>query len=104
MSFTDSHARSRRAFLGFMTTAALAGMTTQVAARGGSNASVINRVPSHFSLRKFTSLSAAEVYRVAHASRLGRHVTIGDFSASESREILRNAEVDWPTTRASLLR
>lgn len=94
---------TRRAVTGWLVTAALAGLATQAAARG-NDISPTDRLPRHYSLRRFTSLSRDEVYRIDHAARRGRPITIGDFSPSESRKILRDALADWPATRQSLLR
>lgn len=102
MSRTQIHSPSRRAFVGFMATAALAGVASQAVARGGTGHT--DRIPRHYSIERFTSLDASEVYRINRASRSGRQITIGDLSASESRQILRSAAADWPGTRAKLLR
>ncbi len=104
MSQAHTFSPSRRAFVGLMVTAGAAGLATQVAARGGSDVSQSDRVPRHFSIERFTSLDRNDVYRVNHASRRGKSITIGDFSPSQSRQILRDAAADWPATRASLLR
>ncbi len=96
---------SRRSFTTGLVSAALAGMATPSLAgyrRGGADP--IDRIPRHYTLRKFTSFSREEVYRLDHAARFGRQITIGDFTPSETRKILREALADWPATRQKLLR
>ncbi len=103
MTQTHTHLPARRAFIGLVVAAGMAGLASQATARG--DASPADAVPRHYSIEKFTSLDRNEVYRIDHASRHGsRQITIGDFSASESRKILRDAVADWPATRATLLR
>ena len=100
---THLNTPSRRAVTTWLATSALFGMAAQTPAYG-REISPIDRVPRHFSLRRFTSLSRDEVYRIYHASRLGKRITIGQFSPSESRNILRDAFEDWPATRQRLAR
>lgn len=103
MTHANIQSPARRAFVGLMVTAGVAGLASQAVARNGI--SPADRIPRHYSLETFTSLDRNEVYRIDHAARRGsRQITIGDFSASESRKILRDAVADWPATRASLLR
>ena len=103
MTQAHIHSPSRRAFVGLMVTAGVAGLASQAIARG--DASPADSLPRHYSIEHFTSLDQNEVYRIDHAARRGsRQITIGDFSASESRKILRDAVADWPATRATLLR
>ena len=101
MTRTLDHSASRRAFIGFLATAAAAGVASQAVA--GNNISPIDRVPRHYSIERFTSLDENEVYRIDHASRAGRRITIGNLSPSESKSLLRRAVADWPGTRATLL-
>lgn len=99
----NTHApRSRRAFIGWMATAAFAGLATQATAR--NSASPADRITRHYSLKRFTALDRNGVYRLDHAARRGAQITIGDLSPSASRQLLRDAVADWPATRAALLR
>ena len=95
---------SRRTLVTWMAAAAVLGTTLQSQAngrgRGGTDPS--DRIPRHYSLKKFLSLSQPQVYEINHASRAGRRITIQGFSPSESRELLRNATRDWPATRRTL--
>lgn len=103
MTHAQNHSPARRAFVGLIVAVGIAGLASQATARG--DASPADTVPRHYSIETFTSLDRNEVYRIDHAARHGsRSITIGDFSASESRKILREAVADWPATRATLLR
>lgn len=59
-------------------------------------------VPRRFSVRRFLSLSEAEVYKVNLAVRRGRGITIEGYSRSESRDIIGLAARDLPAARALL--
>ena len=89
---------SRRAFTGWLATAAFAGVATQSVAgsyRGGGT-DPFDRVPQYYSVREFTELSRNQVYRINQATRFGRPVRIGDLTPSQTRELLREALADWP--------
>lgn len=59
-------------------------------------------VPRRFSVRRFLSLSEAEMYKVNLAVRRGRGITIEGYTRSESREIIELAARDLPAARALL--
>ena len=59
-------------------------------------------VPRRFSVRRFLSLSEAEVYKVNLAARRGRGITSEGYSRSESREIIALAAKDLRAARALL--
>ena len=102
---SNLHTPSRRVFTGWVAAAAITGLATQAhAGRKRGGADPMDRIPGHYSVRKFTSFSREEVYRIDHAARLGRRITIGDYTPSQSRKILRKALADWPSTRQALLR
>ena len=97
-----SHNPSRRTLVTWMAAAAVLGTAVQSQASSRNGLDPSDRIPRHYSLKKFTSLSQPQVYRINHAVRAGRRITIEGFSPSESRELLRNATRDWPATRRRL--
>lgn len=93
---------SRRLMIAWLSGVGVMGSVYPAAAIGERNNDPVDRVPHYFGIRRFLALGESDIYMVHLAQRRGRRIMIQGFSASESRDIIRRARQDWPSTRRAL--